>query len=268
MNKSPILELSHMTALSQVLGNYMTGSEITKLLHQCRIIDNSGESTKWRRLEHAFIERQNQDQSSNAILLFVKEALQPVKFINNQSTYNNFLLDTNQVLMMIGIEVGKEGSLKYVPRAATIDEVKRRTEDLKRILIQRSVHNNVLKYCIDELLQENYFHAIFEAAKSLSDRVREMTGLSEDGSRLFDKAFSCKNPWLAINRLTTDTECNQQNGLKEMLHGITHLVRNVTAHEVKIKWIVEEKEAIDILQTISFLHKYLDQCFVVPRIHS
>ena len=68
--------------------------------------------------------------------------------------------------------------------------------------------------------------------------------------------------------LTTDTECNQQNGLKEMLHGITHLVRNVTAHEVKIKWIVEEKEAIDILQTISFLHKYLDQCFVVPRIHS
>jgi hypothetical protein len=53
-----------------------------------------------------------------------------------------------------------------------------------------------------------------------------------------------------------------------MLNGITHLVRNVTAHEVEIKWVVNEREAIDILQIISFLHKYLDQCIVVLRVRN
>lgn len=268
MERPILLELGHMTALSQALGDHMTGSEITKLLHQCGISDNSGQSTKWRRLEYAFIERQIQDQSANAILNFVKEVLQPVKFINKQQEYEDFMLDVNQVLMMVGIEVSRDGALRYVARAETIDQVKRRTENLRKSLLQRSVHTRVLKYCVDELLQENYFHAVFEAAKSLSDRIREMTGMSEDGSKLFDKAFSCKDPWLAINRLSTESERNQQNGLKEMLHGITHLVRNVTAHEVKIKWIVEEKEALEILNTISFLHNYLDQCFVVPKVNT
>ena len=48
-----------------------------------------------------------------------------------------------------------------------------------------------------------------------------------------------------------------------MLKGINSMVRNVTAHTSKIKWIIEEDEAIDILTTISFLHKNLDNCQVV-----
>ena len=40
---------------------------------------------------------------------------------------------------------------------------------------------------------------------------------------------------------------------------------NVTAHELKVKWVVNEQDAIDILTTISFLHKQLDECFVVPQ---
>ena len=53
--------------------------------------------------------------------------------------------------------------------------------------------------------------------------------------------------------------------VKEKVNGVTHMVRNVTAHELKIKWIVNEQDAIDILTTISFLHKQLDECFVVPQ---
>lgn len=50
-----------------------------------------------------------------------------------------------------------------------------------------------------------------------------------------------------------------------MLSGITHMVRNVTARELKIKWIVNEQDAIDIFTTISFLHKQWDECFVVSQ---
>lgn len=86
-----------------------------------------------------------------------------------------------------------------------------------------------------------------------------------DGVSLIDKVFSLKNPYLALNKLQTELEKNQQTGLSLMLKGINSMVRNVTAHTPKIKWIIEENEAVDILLTISFLHKNLDDCIVVPR---
>ena len=164
--------LSQINALSKSLGEYMTGSEITRLLMQCGIQDTSGESTKWKRLEHTFISRQNNDRAPNAILRFVEEALQPVKFTENQATYEAFLTATNNVLIMAGVEMGKDGKLRSTTKAVTIDEVIRRTDSLRQKLSQRGVHSTVLKYCREELLKENYFHAVLEAAKSLSDRVR------------------------------------------------------------------------------------------------
>ncbi len=50
-----------------------------------------------------------------------------------------------------------------------------------------------------------------------------------------------------------------------ILKGITSMACNVTAHAPKIKWIIEESEGIDILMTISFIHKNLDNCIVVPK---
>lgn len=44
-----------------------------------------------------------------------------------------------------------------------------------------------------------------------------------------------------------------------------HMVRNVTAHELRIRWDIDEAAAVEILQQISFLHKYLDQCIVVKK---
>lgn len=155
--------------------------------------------------------------------------------------------------------------LLKIEAATTISVVERRTRDLVSELQKRHIHQDVIKCCKEEYLQENYFHAIFEAAKSLSEKVREKTGMQDDGSNLFNNAFAVNNPRLAINSLQTPSERNAQNGLKEMLNGITHMVRNVTAHELKIKWIVNEQDAIDILTTISFFHKQLDECFVVPQ---
>ena len=167
--------------------------------------------------------------------------------------YDEILLEINKPLMLIGLQMTNEGKLIKIEAATTISEVERRTRDLVSELQKRHIHQDVIKCCKEEYLQENYFHAIFEAAKSLSEKVRE------------NNAFAVNNPRLAINSLQTPSERNAQNGLKEMLNGVTHMVRNVTAHELKIKWIVNEQDAIDILTTISFLHKQLDECFVVPQ---
>ena len=90
-----------------------------------------------------------------------------------------------------------------------------------------------------------------------------VNNLTEDGSPLYDKAFSTSSPYLILNSLQTESEKNQQKGFCLMLKGINSMVRNVTAHTPKIKWIIDEDEAVDILMTISFLHKNLDSCQVV-----
>lgn len=44
-------------------------------------------------------------------------------------------------------------------------------------LARRDVHPDVLRFCRAELVQQNYFHAVLEAAKSVADKLRTLTGL-------------------------------------------------------------------------------------------
>lgn len=253
-------------SISRIIGDAFTGSDITRMFNNSNVQDVSNESTKWKRLYYSFQQRQNNDGCSNAFLLFIQNTMSPERYVNEgQQKFENLRTEINKVLMLYGIEINDEGKMKKIIAATSVSEVERRTRSLVNELSKRVIHYSVIACCKEEYLQDNYFHAVLEASKSLSDHVREMTGINEDGTKLFDQALSTNNPIIAINRLETSSERNQQNGLREMLNGITHMVRNVTAHELKIKWIVNEKEAIDILTTISFLHKLLDECFVVPK---
>lgn len=259
------LNSSQIENISRLLGDLLTGSEIDKIFRNIHVTDNSGHSTKWRRLDFVFNYLQNTTSSINTILRFITEALSPVTFVNNIDRFESARTELNKTLMFSGLEYGTDGKFRKIISATTITEVQRRTNDLKDKLRQRGVHYRVLKFCNEELLKENYFHSVLEATKSLCEFIREQTGLTEDGTALIDKAFSTKDPYLALNELKTDSEKNQQIGLAMMLKGINSMARNVTAHTPKIKWIIEESEAIDILMTISFLHKNLDNCIVVPR---
>lgn len=257
---------TEMETLAKIVAECMTGSQMNGIFQECGVTDTSNESTKWKRIYYTFLSRQELDGSSNAFLNFIKKSLKPVRFINGENgNYEEILTQVNRPLMLLGLQMTNEGKLIRVDAATTITEVERRTRSLVSELQKRHIHYDVIKCCKEEYLQENYFHAVFEAAKSLSEKVREKTGILDDGSTLFNAAFSINNPKLAINSLQTSSERNIQNGLKEMLNGVTHMVRNVTAHELKIKWVVNEQEVIDILTTISFLHKQLDECFVVPQ---
>lgn len=255
---------AQITQLSHLFGDeIMTGSEISRVLTRVGIQDNSGASTKWRRLEYVFTERQNCDRAGNAILRFVQEVLAPVNYVQNQDTFEDRRSRLNGILSFSGIQYRADGQFERITVAKTIDDAQKRVQSILPKLRQRGVHGRVLQYCTEELLKENYFHAVFEATKSLADRVRQMTNLEGDGTTLYDKAFSTSMPYLVLNKLQTESERSQQVGFCLMLKGINSMVRNVTAHTPKIKWIIEEDEAIDILTTISFLHKNLDNCQVV-----
>ena len=128
----------------------------------------------------------------------------------------------------------------------------------------RAIHSEVQKYCIKDYLQKDSYYAVFKAAKGLAQRVRDITGLTIDGGTLFQTAFSKNDPYLFFNSMKTDIEISEFIGLKELIEAIFHLVRNPAAHTPKINWKVDEDKALDILNVISFAHKYLDECHKMP----
>jgi uncharacterized protein (TIGR02391 family) len=118
------------------------------------------------------------------------------------------------------------------------------------------------------LVQDNYFHAVFEATKSVAEKIRGRTGLTGDGSSLVDQAFgigSAAMPFLAFNTLQTDTERSEHTGLMNLMKGMFGAFRNVTAHAPKIHWNISEQDALDLLSIASLLHRRIDAAHRTPR---
>jgi uncharacterized protein (TIGR02391 family) len=120
-----------------------------------------------------------------------------------------------------------------------------------------------MKFCKVELLQSNYFHAVFEATKGLAQRIRDLTELKGDGAALVDEAFALKTPLLAFNSLQTETERSEQVGFAMLLKGCFAAIRNPRAHEPKVLW-KDENDAADYFTLISLLHRKLDEAVRVP----
>lgn len=263
MSAVPSFSENHLEQVARILGEELTGTQLTNIFNTCGIVDISGESTKWRRIYYSLISRQRQDRSGNNIAAFIKAVMSPGRFINNNQQFENARRELNAVLSFDGLELDQEGNFRRVTAAKTIPEAERRAQILAGKLQGRKIHNEVLKFCKAELLQDNYFHAVFEATKSLAQRIRETSGLHTDGAVLVDEAFSQKKPLLAFNSLQTESERSEHVGFANLLKGCFSAVRNPLAHEPKILWTGED-DAADYLTLISLLHRKLDEAFVVP----
>ena len=129
-----------------------------------------------------------------------------------------------------------------------------------------NLHDNVTKYCTEELLNEDYFHAVFEACKGLFDRIRELSGLNLDGYPLIDKAFNIdKKPFqpkifIKGNNLSNQDEKNQYYGLISSIKTCLYLYRNHQAHIPKIYDKLSLKDAMRGLISVSLAHELLDRC--------
>lgn len=244
-------------AIAKVMGECGSGSDISRVLANRGLIDNSGESTKWRRLYQIFLTSQGETRSPNQILDFIMSFLTPTRFAGRNNEFEHHRTELNAILVMIGLEYGKDGNFKTVNPATTLDEAEKRVFAIRERFKGRIIHPEVNKYCKTELMQENYFHAVFEASKGLAQRIREMSGTNEDGAKLIDKVFSIENPLLAINTLRTETEKSEHKGFAQLLKGCFAAVRNPLAHEPKILWQGED-DAADYLSLISLLHRKLD----------
>jgi uncharacterized protein (TIGR02391 family) len=238
--------------------NGITGSEIQHLLSTMHISDVDSTNTKWKRLYNAFVTWQNKNQCSNNILDFIKCVMAPARYIGKEADFHSRRNELNKAMSFIGTEITERGTLASVNPSTTISEAEQRAQHFKYKLQARNIHPEIERYCISELLQENYFHSVFEATKSIADRIRSMTGLYADGNALADTAFSTNNPLIRINRMANDTERSEHIGLMNLVKGVFGAIRNPTAHSPKIHFVIEENEALDIMTVISYIHKKLD----------
>jgi uncharacterized protein (TIGR02391 family) len=193
--------------------------------------------------------------------MFINRAMKPVQYTGKPQRFRQRQDQLNAILAFSGMRVGDDGRVCRTKPADNLDDALRRASRLHAALVSRSVHSDVLAFCRAELLQENYFHAVFEALKSIAAKIRTLSGLTNDGAELVTQAFTLSGggPVLAINALSSETEKGEQRGFSNLLIGLFGTVRNPLAHNAKIEWPMSEQDALDILTMASLIHRKLDQ---------
>ena len=165
---------AQLQAIAEALGDTsdgLTGSEIAHLLATCSITDVDPTMTKRHRLYNAFAQDQNQRKERTHILGFIRHAMKPERFARFPERFEPMRTHLNKALAFAGLAVDATGTIAVVEQARTLSEAQRRARELRADLTTRGVHPDVLRFCREELLADNYFHAVMEAVKSVADKI-------------------------------------------------------------------------------------------------
>jgi uncharacterized protein (TIGR02391 family) len=264
MPSIPTIPGAALEAISQVLGDTsegLTGSEIAELLSRTGLPD-PGPVTKWRRIYEPLLAGQDRDHAGNVVGIFIEAAMAPVRFTGRPHVFEARRRLLNERLAFVGLDLGDDGKLRTGEAASTISEAKRRADKLRAELVRRHLHPDVLRACREELLEdENLFHAVLEATKSVAHKLREKAALDLDGNTLVDRALmpgKSGTPVVGFNSLTTETLRSEHRGITDLMRGMFKTFRNPTAHEPKAVFKVSEEDAWDLLSLCSLLHRRLD----------
>lgn len=252
-----------MTAVSKALGELYSGSELTHVLAAANLEDVDGEGvTKWKRLHNAVAHHQNLRRNGKATIALIHEAMRPSRTLDRIPRARVARDALNQVLALSGLGVGDDGRIRATSRAVTDSEAHARVQRLRSRLEQRGVHDAVLSELRDEWMRTDYYEAVFESIKILGHRLRSMAGLDADGHKLVDAALLGTSPLILLNAYSTVTDKNEQRGVASLAQGLFSAVRNPQAHEPQSTWTLNEEDALDVLGTLSLIHRRLDTATV------
>ncbi|HEX4108122.1 MAG TPA: TIGR02391 family protein [Solirubrobacteraceae bacterium] len=260
----PAFSPSTIEMVCRALGDAVRGHQIANLIAPLKTAESPAESenTKWKRLFNAVVKGQNRQGDGRPLIRLVTEVMQPVRF-ESPEEFEQHRVAVSERLLLSGYTVREDGRVGRATRATTLSEAQQRADELRAELQRRAVHADVLHFCRAELLQQNYFHAVLEAAKSVADKLRELSGEQGDGTSLVDKVCSMSSgPVIAFNALETDWERSEQTGLAMLLKGLFGTFRNPTAHVPKVRWATTRQDALDVLTLASMLHRRLDAATV------
>jgi len=243
----------------------LTGSEIERLLRDGGVDDVDPTNTKWKRLYNALVHRQNREGSARCVLSFIKAALDPARYLGRGAMFEARRTSVNGVLALYGLEFRTDSKFYVVDRAQSLSEAEDRAHRLRGAMSARGVHPDVLASCRAELVQNNAFHAVLEASKSVGAKLRQRASLTSDGAALVDESLSGDAPRLRINKFRDDSDKSEQKGFANLVKGLFGAFRNPTAHAPRVEWVMSEEDALDLFSLASYIHRRLDAAVFVPR---
>lgn len=249
--------------LSNIVSGILTHRQISEHLHSASITDTGEGSNKSDRLFYSLKARQKQDNCGNNVLSFVTKILNPKRY-SDEAEFERHRTSINEKLVYDGIEIDKAGIPKQVNKAKTISEAKNRSLKIKEKVHGIGVHLDILPYCEEEWLKENYFHAILEITKSVASKLRQKSGYTSDGAELVDECFGLgkdNKPMLAFNTLRTDSEQSEHKGFGNFIKGFFSMYRNPKAHDPKLFEDTQLTEMTEVLVVATIIQNKLDATF-------
>lgn len=251
---------------ASVLANILMHGKITEMLALCNIPQAEG-SNKSDRIYYALKRIQDRNDCGNNVMDLIQKTITPKRYDDYQE-FENHRASINEKLLYEGYEINEKGEVLQCKKAQTIPEAKERSQKIKTKIRGMRIHSEIIKYCDEEWLNEDYFHAIEEVAKSVFDRLRNMTGIQQDGGALVTSCFSSGQsgvPLLALNRLETESEKSEQKGFMNFCIGFYGLYRNPKAHNVRVNEEVKLEQFAEVLVVASIIHERLDHVYLTRR---
>ena len=120
----------------------------------------------------------------------------------------------------------------------------------------RDIHPRVSEKARSLFDDGHYAQATFEAFKLVENEVRQASKLSQGGFPLMMAAFSEKSPKIRLNKMSSRSETDEQQGFKVIFAGAMLAIRNPRGHEVGVA--ESPDECLEHLGLASLLLRRLD----------
>nr|WP_319997647.1 TIGR02391 family protein [uncultured Draconibacterium sp.] len=256
----PSINEGTLNQISELIKDYITNRDIDQLLESANIENINPSGSKRDRIFDALKQKQRQDKCANNVINFIQNVLNPSRY-NDELTFQRERESINSKLLFVGLEIGEDGIARATEKAKTVSEALTRSRKIKRKIGELNIHHEVIRFCEEEWLKDNYFHAILEITKSVAERLRLLSGYLTDGSELVDNCYGLgkeNKPMLAFNTLQSESEQSEHKGFSNLLKGFFSMYRNPKAHNPKINENTQLSELTEVLLIASIIHRKID----------
>lgn len=249
--------------IATIGSDVLTHRQLAELLESLGIELHQIGSNKADYIFNSLRVRQQRDNCWNNVISFVKEVVSPRRY-DDELKFEKARTKFNEKLLYEGLEINKDGTISLVDKVTTISEAKERSQKIKQKVRGYNTHEEIVRFCEEEWLKENYFHAILEITKCIADKLRSISGCASDGSELVDECLGLgkdKKPMLAFNALQNPSDESEHKGFGNFLKGFFSMYRNPKAHNPKVFENTELDEMAEALIVASIIYRRLDKTF-------
>jgi uncharacterized protein (TIGR02391 family) len=274
MTKTAIFPEDHLLRICDALassGSGLTGTEIGTFLLRLDMADPGAGVTKKTRLFEALGQRQNRDGNGSVVVAFIQAAMEPARYVGTAHLFETRRTLLNNILVQSDLLVGEDGKVHTRSLTEQKEDSAERASTFARILESRPLHAEVLRPLQDGRKDFSSYKLAVQLVRGVSDRIREISGLTCDGAELVDRAFGGLNsgrmPLVALADLASDSGRSEQTSLIGLTKGFLSTFRSSVGFAPRIPWNLSDEDLLDLAAFASFLHRKLDQAVRLRRSH-